>query len=114
MRILAQQACERLGRYRMPFAWTAVHIQDVVTGGPSQMGPEHSRRETAAKLEETKIAAKAAAERRFEEVRSTGLQFAPGRTGCVTSEALDPICSQLQSFKPVTLTVNSFFKQVCA
>ncbi|XP_065185199.1 dedicator of cytokinesis protein 7-like [Sycon ciliatum] len=106
----AQQACERLGKYRMPFAWTAVHIQDVVTGGPSQ-ALEHSRRETAAKLEETKIAAKAASERRFEEVRSTGLHFAPGRTGCVSSDSLDPICSQLQSFKPVTLTVNSFFKQ---
>lgn len=109
---MAQQACERLGKYRMPFAWTAVHLPDVVTSSTSAHGSDHSRRETAAKLEETKAAAKIAAERRFEESRSTGLQFAPGRTGCVTSDSLNSMCGQLQSFKPVTLTVNSFFKQV--
>lgn len=28
----AAQCCERLGKYRMPFAWTAINLMNVVTG----------------------------------------------------------------------------------
>ena len=63
-------------------------------------------------MEEAKVAAKVAADRRSEDSRATGLLFAPGQSGCITSESLDPICASLSGFKPVTLTVNSFFKQV--
>lgn len=31
----AEQFCTRLGRYRMPFAWTAVHLANIVSSaGP--------------------------------------------------------------------------------
>lgn len=33
VRVAAAAACERLGRYRMPLAWTAIHLSGVVTGG---------------------------------------------------------------------------------
>ena len=26
------QFCERLGKYRMPFAWTAIYLMNIVTG----------------------------------------------------------------------------------
>lgn len=32
VRIAACSACERLGSYRMPFAWTAVYLMNVVNG----------------------------------------------------------------------------------
>lgn len=32
MRAAAVANCERLGKYRMPFAWTAIHLVDIVTG----------------------------------------------------------------------------------
>ena len=28
----AVQFCERLGKYRMPFAWTAIYLMNIVTG----------------------------------------------------------------------------------
>lgn len=33
MRAAAAAACERLGRYRMPLAWTAIHLSGVIGGG---------------------------------------------------------------------------------
>lgn len=33
MKAAAVAACERLGRYRMPFAWTAIHLSGVIGGG---------------------------------------------------------------------------------
>ena len=32
MRIAAVANCDRLGKYRMPFAWTAIHLVDIITG----------------------------------------------------------------------------------
>lgn len=28
-------ACERLGKYRMPFAWTAVYLMNIISGSNS-------------------------------------------------------------------------------
>lgn len=36
LRLAAEQFCTRLGRYRMPFAWTAVHLANIV----SSVGPQ--------------------------------------------------------------------------
>ena len=32
MRNAAVANCGRLGKYRMPFAWTAIHLVDIITG----------------------------------------------------------------------------------
>lgn len=32
MRVAAVSNCERLGKYRMPFAWTAIHLVDIISG----------------------------------------------------------------------------------
>ena len=31
----AVQFCERLGKYRMPFAWTAIYLMNIITGAGS-------------------------------------------------------------------------------
>ena len=31
----AAQFCDRLGKYRMPFAWTAIYLMNIVTGSGS-------------------------------------------------------------------------------
>lgn len=31
LRLQAEQSCERLGRFRMPFAWTAIHLVNIVS-----------------------------------------------------------------------------------
>lgn len=42
-RAQAAQFCERLGKYRMPFAWTAIYLLNIVNGGGSL--ERESRRE---------------------------------------------------------------------
>lgn len=32
MRAAAVSNCDRLGKYRMPFAWTAIHLVDIISG----------------------------------------------------------------------------------
>lgn len=32
MKLNAAASCERLGKYRMPFAWTAIYLMNVVSG----------------------------------------------------------------------------------
>lgn len=32
MRLAAVSNCDRLGKYRMPFAWTAIHLVDIISG----------------------------------------------------------------------------------
>ena len=32
---MARQYCEKLGGYRMPFGWTAIHLMNVVNGANS-------------------------------------------------------------------------------
>lgn len=51
-RTQAAQFCERLGQYRMPFAWTAIYLMNIVTGGGS-MERETSVEKTMDALQET-------------------------------------------------------------
>ncbi|XP_028728324.1 dedicator of cytokinesis protein 6 isoform X1 [Peromyscus leucopus] len=87
LRLAAEQFCTRLGRYRMPFAWTAVHLANIVSSVGSQdrdSDSEGERRPTWA------------------ERRRRG----PQDRGCSGDDA----CS-FSSFRPATLTVTNFFKQ---
>ncbi|XP_060040571.1 dedicator of cytokinesis protein 6 isoform X2 [Erinaceus europaeus] len=88
LRLAAEHFCTRLGRYRMPFAWTAVHLANVVSTGPERDAePE------------------AAADRRpaWTERRRRGPQDR-------TASTEDAACS-FSGFRPATLTVTNFFKQ---
>lgn len=42
LRLQAEQACGRLGQYRMPFAWTAIHLLNIVSsvGGLDRSDPD--------------------------------------------------------------------------
>ena len=39
IRTLAVANCERLGKYRMPFAWTAIHLVDIISGKQANIDP---------------------------------------------------------------------------
>lgn len=39
MRTAAVLNCERLGKYRMPFAWTAIHLIDIISGNKDGIDP---------------------------------------------------------------------------
>ncbi|KAM5232986.1 dedicator of cytokinesis protein 6 isoform 12-T12 [Hipposideros larvatus] len=87
LRLAAEQFCTRLGRYRMPFAWTAVHLANIVSsaGQPDRDSDSEGERRPA-----------------WTDRRRRG---PPDRTS-----SGDDACS-LSGFRPATLTVTNFFKQ---
>uniref|UniRef100_A0A8C7KIS7 Dedicator of cytokinesis 7 n=1 Tax=Oncorhynchus kisutch TaxID=8019 RepID=A0A8C7KIS7_ONCKI len=82
LRSQSEQFCTRLGRYRMPFAWTAIHLMNIVNSAGKRKGSWSERRNS-----------------------SIG-----GRRSLERTTSGDESCS-LTSFRPATLTVTNFFKQ---
>uniref|UniRef100_A0A8C2VY18 Dedicator of cytokinesis 6 n=1 Tax=Chinchilla lanigera TaxID=34839 RepID=A0A8C2VY18_CHILA len=87
LRLAAEQFCTRLGRYRMPFAWTAVHLANIVSsaGQPDRDSDSEGERRPV-----------------WSERRRRGPQD--------RSSGGDDACS-FSGFRPATLTVTNFFKQ---
>ncbi|XP_034047222.1 dedicator of cytokinesis protein 7-like isoform X3 [Thalassophryne amazonica] len=89
LRQQAEQSCSRLGQFRMPFAWTAIHLLNIVSsvGGLDRLEPDSdSERKGLGTWNERKKKA-------FERM-SVG----------------DDMCN-FATFRPATLTVTNFFKQ---
>ncbi|GCC35926.1 hypothetical protein chiPu_0014416 [Chiloscyllium punctatum] len=96
LRSQAEQFCLRLGKYRMPFAWTAIHLMNIVNSAGSL-----ERDSTDSEI--------GAGERKgsWSERRNSGLV---GRRSLERTTSGDESCN-LSSFRPATLTVTNFFKQ---
>uniref|UniRef100_A0A8C4T3H7 Dedicator of cytokinesis 6 n=2 Tax=Erpetoichthys calabaricus TaxID=27687 RepID=A0A8C4T3H7_ERPCA len=86
LRCQAEQYCTRLGKYRMPFAWTAIHLMNIVSSaGSLDRGDSDSEKRKGTWTER---------KRKTFERMSVG----------------EELCS-FTSFRPATLTVTNFFKQ---
>ncbi|XP_058281741.1 dedicator of cytokinesis protein 6 [Hylobates moloch] len=87
LRLAAEQFCTRLGRYRMPFAWTAVHLANIVSsaGQLDRDSDSEGERRPA-----------------WTDRRRRGPQD--------RASSGDDACS-FSGFRPATLTVTNFFKQ---
>ncbi|XP_019631396.1 PREDICTED: dedicator of cytokinesis protein 7-like [Branchiostoma belcheri] len=116
IRQTARYFCEKLGAYRMPFAWTAINLMSIVNGAGSlergtdgasdkdSSGTSFEQRRTS-KLEDS--------------FRKKSLTAIAGFSGLQRSSSLDRRTawreegdwSSLDTFRAVTLTVSSFFKQ---
>ncbi|CAH0558208.1 unnamed protein product [Brassicogethes aeneus] len=115
----AVSVCERLGKYRQPFAWTAINLINVINDGNTMekdldkefMGSGSNtnsldRKSSGSSLEQLRrraadmgtLTRRGSLERRAEKRRS----WSP-----------DHIATSLDSFRPITLTMPSFFKQEC-
>ncbi|XP_056020103.1 dedicator of cytokinesis protein 7-like isoform X2 [Ostrea edulis] len=116
----AAQFCDRLGKYRMPFAWTAIYLMNIVTGATGGQDADKSC--------ETEPSRSASLDRRsvssipgqFDSFRRRNKdEFSSTRRGSMErgrSERRgmysgDDYGPSLDNFRPVTLTVSSFFKQ---
>ncbi|KAJ3599218.1 hypothetical protein NHX12_033181 [Muraenolepis orangiensis] len=91
----SDQFCQRLGRYRMPFAWTAIHLMNIV----SSAGSLERDTELEMSLSERKGS--------WSERRNSSIM---GRRSLERTSSGDECCS-LTGFRPATLTVTNFFKQ---
>ncbi|XP_035384993.1 dedicator of cytokinesis protein 7-like isoform X8 [Electrophorus electricus] len=87
LRQQAEQACGRLGLYRMPFAWTAIHLLNIVS---SMGGLERSDSDSDTERKGT-----------WNERKKKGLE---------RMSVGDDVCN-FTNFRPATLTVTNFFKQ---
>ncbi|GAB1288661.1 Dedicator of cytokinesis protein 7 [Apodemus speciosus] len=94
----ADQFCQRLGKYRMPFAWTAIHLMNIVSSAGSL---ERDSTEVEISTGERKGS--------WSERRNSSLV---GRRSLERTTSGDDACN-LTSFRPATLTVANFFKQGC-
>lgn len=57
LRVQADQYCSRLGRYRMPFAWTAIHLMNIVSSaGSLERGDSDSESGTTLHTEQSRAA----------------------------------------------------------
>uniref|UniRef100_A0A2K6LS84 Dedicator of cytokinesis 7 n=1 Tax=Rhinopithecus bieti TaxID=61621 RepID=A0A2K6LS84_RHIBE len=93
----ADQFCQRLGKYRMPFAWTAIHLMNIVSSAGSL---ERDSTEVEISTGERKGS--------WSERRNSSIV---GRRSLERTTSGDDACN-LTSFRPATLTVTNFFKQV--
>uniref|UniRef100_G3SQF0 Dedicator of cytokinesis 7 n=1 Tax=Loxodonta africana TaxID=9785 RepID=G3SQF0_LOXAF len=92
----ADQFCQRLGKYRMPFAWTAIHLMNIVSSAGSL---ERDSTEVEISTGERKGS--------WSERRNSSIV---GRRSLERTTSGDDACN-LTSFRPATLTVTNFFKQ---
>nr|XP_046156143.1 dedicator of cytokinesis protein 7 isoform X10 [Oncorhynchus gorbuscha] len=95
LRSQSEQFCTRLGRYRMPFAWTAIHLMNIVNSA----GSLERDTELEMGLPERKGS--------WSERRNSSIG---GRRSLERTTSGEESCS-LTSFRPATLTVTNFFKQ---
>ncbi|GFN96685.1 dedicator of cytokinesis protein 7-like [Plakobranchus ocellatus] len=140
----AVQFCERLGKYRMPFAWTAIYLMNIVTGrgsldregrregreGREASVEKRTREPSMEKYGEHEMSRAASLDRRsgpsssqFDSFRRRSKDdMSAGRRGSVDrgrsgyekfrSWSPESYSASMDNFRPVTLTVSSFFKQV--
>ncbi|KAG7504915.1 hypothetical protein JOB18_019389 [Solea senegalensis] len=89
LRQQAEQSCCRLGRFRMPFAWTAIHLINIVSsvGGLDRSDPDSDS-----------------------ERKSHGTWNERKKKGFERMSIGDDMCN-FATFRPATLTVTNFFKQ---
>ncbi|KAI0241313.1 Dedicator of cytokinesis protein 7 [Lamellibrachia satsuma] len=109
----AANFCERLGKYRMPFAWTAIYLKNIVEGGnPLDTDKEKSdsldRRSNVLSQYE-RVWKKAVKEDSF--VRHGSLERTRSNSSDKRDQNMDEYATNLDNFRPITLSMSSFYKQ---
>lgn len=113
----AVAACERLGKYRMPFAWTAIYVMNIITGVNSLDRDSGSDKEGSASNSLDRKHSNTSLEQLKKRASDMGTLTRRGslerRSGSEKRRSWSPedFGSGLDTFRPVTLTVSSFFKQ---
>ena len=122
----ARYYCEKLGAYRMPFAWTAVHLLNIINGAnsidPNPDGTDIDKAKSNSLDNRKKSigvdASIGSLQRKGVEAGGTGgSSSAAGSLKRNGSERrsfykVEDDTGNLDSFHPVMITVSSFFKQV--
>ncbi|KAG8238879.1 hypothetical protein J437_LFUL018440, partial [Ladona fulva] len=111
----AVASCERLGKYRMPFAWTAIYLMNIINGVNSLERDSGSDKEsTGSNSLDRKSSSGSFDRKKTSDVGSLTRRGSLERRSASEkrrSWSPEDFGSTLDSFRPVKLTVSSFFKQ---
>uniref|UniRef100_A0A665X6A7 Dedicator of cytokinesis 8 n=1 Tax=Echeneis naucrates TaxID=173247 RepID=A0A665X6A7_ECHNA len=91
----AEAFCQRLGRYRMPFAWAAVNIMEVISTAAIDRDADTDMTSTHFPVKSSSIDRKGQLPRRNSERFNT----------------MDDQLCNVSAFKPATITISIIFKQ---
>ena len=136
----AKMYCKLLGQYRMPFAWAAINIIDLITGNQSSQTSAHTavithdlpvprdrkdtntsmsgNRESVSSISSISVQDKKSTltdtppTRSKREGRSNTMSAQTSRSALGSEDVTDEIINIPQNFSSVTLTLNLFIKQV--
>lgn len=119
LRLQAEQSCNRLGRFRMPFAWTAIHLVNIVSsmGSLDRTDPDSdSGTVTQSQVKVfnghlTVYGDELSHLYILTEKKGHGTWNERKKKGFERMSIADDMCN-FSTFRPATLTVTNFFKQV--
>ncbi|XP_054707332.1 dedicator of cytokinesis protein 7-like [Uloborus diversus] len=108
--------CDRLGKYRMPFAWTAIYLMNIINGVNNMDKDSGSDRDSISSNSLDRKTGNGFETLRKKTADTSTLSRASSLERRNTLDKRHSWCSDemgtnLDNFRPVTLTVNSFFKQ---
>ncbi|KAJ0181570.1 hypothetical protein K1T71_002292 [Dendrolimus kikuchii] len=113
----AQAACARLGKYRMPLAWSAVSLLNILNGSNS-LERDSADKDSLSACPNTNSLDRKASSSSLEQLRRRAGEVGGSltRKGSIERRAAPPqqadeVASHLDTFKPIVITVTSFFKQ---
>nr|XP_037877673.1 dedicator of cytokinesis protein 7 isoform X2 [Bombyx mori] len=114
VRASAQAACSRLGKYRMPLAWSAVSLLNILSGSNS-LDRDQPDKDTLSVGSNTNSLDRKASSSSLEALRRRAGEVGGSltRKGSLERRAPPPdhLAAALPTFSPVVITLTSFFKQ---
>ena len=114
----ASDYCERLGKYRMPFAWTGIYLTNIFNGDGLETKDERDRDSVSTVASSNSLDRKSSTSS-FDQLRRKASDMGTlTRRGSLErrsekrrSWSPDDFANSIETFRPITITVSSFFKQ---
>ncbi|CAG9768957.1 unnamed protein product [Ceutorhynchus assimilis] len=116
LKSIAVSVCERLGKYRQAFAWTAINLVNITNGGNS-LEREFDRDSTGTGSNTNSLDRKSSSSgldqlrRKATDMGTLTRRGSLERKDKCRSWSPDHLATNLDTFRPITLTMSSFFKQ---
>ncbi|XP_059617297.1 dedicator of cytokinesis protein 7 [Phlebotomus argentipes] len=111
----AADFCERLGKYRMPFAWTGIYLTNIFNGE----NVEKDERDGMTTASSSNSLDRKSSTSSFDQLRKRASDMGTlTRRGSLErrqekrrSWSPDDFANSIETFRPIAITVSSFFKQ---
>ncbi|XP_055593172.1 dedicator of cytokinesis protein 7 [Uranotaenia lowii] len=112
----AADYCDRLGKYRMPFAWTGIYLTNIFNGDNVE---KEGDRESMSSASSSNSLDRKSSTSSFDQFRKRATDMGTlTRRGSLErksekrrSWSPDDFANSVETFRPISITVSSFFKQ---